>query len=161
MVRSGTSPELDSLGIELIAMCAIGKGLASLDPEARLRVLRWANERFQPASVVPVEAPATAHEPAPAPVPALRLAPEPDLAVDALDDLFEEPVKAPPPEIAADSCGVPGDAEDLSDLYELASEPAKPQLHLVTREELPFDQLVDDFVDSFRRLRRESQRLTS
>jgi len=161
MVRSGTSAELDSLGIEFIAMCAIGKGLASLDPEARLRVLRWANERFQPASTAAVQAPAPAHGPAPAPVPALRLAPDPDPAVDELDDLFEEPVNAPPAEIAAvDSCGVPGDAEDLSNLYELASEPAKPQLHLVAREELPFDQLVDDFVDSFRQLTRESQRLT-
>jgi hypothetical protein len=161
MVLYSLSSERDPLSVELIALCAVGKALASLeDPEARLRVLRWANERFQPASTAPAQAAAPAEEPAPAPPPALRLAPEPDAAVDGLDDLFEEPVNRPPTEIAADSCGVPGDAEDLSDLYELPSEPSRPPLHLVTREELPFDQLVDDFVDSFRRLTRESQRLT-
>jgi hypothetical protein len=165
-------------------MCAVGKGLASLeDPEARLRVLRWANERFQPGSTplpsrlpspVPAQAgsdPAqtqTAPVPAgvPAQAPAIRLAPEPepDLTVDDLDDLFEEPADPPPAAIVEDDRVFLSDAEDLlsatedlGDLYEPASEPARPILHLVPREELPFDQLVDDFVDSFRRLTREWQ----
>ena len=50
---------------------------------------------------------------------------------------------------------VPSGVEDLSDVYEPPSEPVRPQLHLVSREEQPFDQLVDDFVDSLRRLTRE------
>ena len=157
MVLYSPSAERDALDVELIALCAVGKALASLeDPEARMRVLRWASERFRAHSTAPSQPLA----PVPVPAPALRLAPEPDLTVDGLDDLFEEPAAPLPAEIADDSGVVPSDQEDLSDLYEPHSEPAPPPLHLVTREELPFDQLVDDFVDSFRRLTRESQRLT-
>ena len=60
-----------------MTICAVGKALASLeDPEARLRVLRWANERFQLASTKP-SAGVASTDVAPAPVPAvpvLRLA---------------------------------------------------------------------------------------
>jgi hypothetical protein len=48
-------------------------------------------------------------------------------------------------------------AKDLSDLYELPAAPARPLLHLVPREELPFDQAMAEFVESFQRLTRECQ----
>ena len=153
-VDSSPVPDVDALRVELVAICAVGKALASLeDPEARMRVLRWASGRFRAHSTTPSQPLAPA--PVPVPAPALRLAPEPDLTVDGLDDLFEEPAAPLPAEIA-DDCGVVlRDQEDLSDLYEPHSEPARPHLHLVPREELPFDQLIDDFVESLRRLSRE------
>ena len=62
--------------------------------------------------------------------------------------------------------------DDLSDLYaceppsaemydapmelsELPPEPARPQLHLVAREDQPFEQLIDDLVDNLQRLSEE------
>ena len=86
----------------------------------------------------------------------LRLAPEPDLTVADMVDMFEVPADLPPAEIAEASAVVLTAAEDLSDVYEPPSEPAR-LLHLVPREELPFDQLVDDFVDSVRQLTRDWQ----
>jgi hypothetical protein len=48
MLYRSTSTELDYLGVELVAIQAVGTALESLeDPEARLRVLRWATERYQ------------------------------------------------------------------------------------------------------------------
>ena len=216
--RRATSPEVDAIDVELIAIGVMGKALTPLDAEARVRVLRWANERFQPDSSAPVQVPApTEEQPL---VPALRLAPEPDLTVDGLDnlcevpadlfdqpadrlvgapadlvrqpatlvghpadlvedpaepaatlslaptpdltvdylnDMFEMPADLPPAGIAEAGAVVPSAAEDLSDVYEAAPEPARPLLHFVPREELPFDQLVDDFVDSVRRLTRDWQ----
>ena len=152
-----TFPELDPLDVEIIAICAVGKALASLeDPEARMRVLRWANERFQLALTAPLQAPAPAPAPLSAPSAALHLAPAPDLTVDGLADLFEGSADPPPEEMAEDR-GVSGDAEDLSDLYEPPSAPVPSPLRFVLREELPFDQVVADFVDTFQRLARECQ----
>jgi hypothetical protein len=97
--------------------------------------------------------------------------PELDLTVDSLDDLFdlEAPARRSPASIAPMRVML-GDTEDLSDLYEppadnldeqpvhlheLPAEPIRPQLHLVSREEQPFEQLIDDFVENLRRLTRE------
>jgi hypothetical protein len=74
-------------------------------------------------------------------------------SVPLLEDgfsVFEDSFEAVP-----ENALLPGGVEDLSDVYESPSEPVRPQLHLVSREEQPFDQLVDDFVDSLRRLTRE------
>jgi hypothetical protein len=233
MVHRSTPAEADVLSIELVAISAVGKALESLeDPEARLRVLRWANERYQlpsidpsavvaPAAVVPtVVAPvivpaapvlrhATAPEPEPpvlrlAPAPeqeprVLRLAtvpeedfelefepqmglatdlefepavqsePEPDMAIDSLEDLFD--LDAPAGLLSApiaEEGVMMGETEDLSDLYEpptdtvdeqpmdlydeFPDEPARPQLHLVSREDQPFGQAIDDFVENLRKL---------
>ena len=214
VVHRSTHSEPDALSLELVAICAVGKALESLeDPEARLRVLRWANERFQLASTEPsaavaltdvtpapvpavpvvrlattVESAAQVMHLAPAPVvelepesepkiglaldlelePAVQFGPEPDLSVDSLEHLFdlEAPVGPSPASIAQ----MLGETEDLSDLYEprsddvnegpvglheLPAEPSRPQLHLVSREEQPFEQLIDDFVENLRRLTRE------
>jgi hypothetical protein len=242
MLYRSTSAELDYLGVELVAIQAVGTALESLeDPEARLRVLRWATERYQlestiPSAVVasavvvpslvtaaPVLRLASASAPdapvlrlASAPeheAPVLRLAPPPeaagfepefephvglaldleleplqpapelDLSVDNLEDLFE-PALDPSPALVEEEGMLLGDADevsalndvsgldDLSDLYEceppsaemydapmelceLPAEPARPQLHLVTREDQPFEQLIDDLVDNLQRLSEE------
>jgi len=233
MVHRSTPAEKDVLSLELVAIGAVGEALESLeDPEARLRVLRWANERYQlpsidtsavvgpapvvPTVVLPVIVPAapvlrlaTAPEPeppvlrfAPAPEqepPVLRLAtvpeedvelevepqmglatnlefepavqsePEPDMAIDSLEDLFALDVPAGLLSAPIAEEGVMmGETEDLSDLYEpptdtvdeqpmdlydeLPDEPARPQLHLVSREDQPFGQAIDDFVENLRKL---------
>jgi hypothetical protein len=113
----------------------------------------------------------------------LQPAPEPDLSVDNLEDLFE-PGRDPSPALVEDEGMLLGDAndlsvlndvselDDLSDLYEceplsaemfegpmelceLPPEPARPQLQLVTREDQPFEQLIDDLVDNLQRLSEE------
>ena len=101
----------------------------------------------------------------------MQFGPDPDLSVDSLEHLFdlEAPVGLSPAPIAPVSA-MPGETEDLSDLYEppsdnvderrvdlpeLPAEPTRPQLHLVPREEQPFEQLIDDFVENLRRLTRE------
>jgi hypothetical protein len=99
-----------------------------------------------PADVVeePVEPPAT-----------LSVAPAPDLTVDDLHDMFEVHANLPRMETAEVSAVVLSAAEDLSEVYEPPSEPATTLLHLVPGEELPFDQVIDDFVDSVQRLTRD------
>ena len=95
--------------------------------------------------------------------------PEPDLAMDSLEDLFdlEAPVGLLSAPIAEEGVMM-GETEDLSDLYEpptdnvdeqpmdlydeLPDEPARPQLHLVSREDQPFGQAIDDFVENLRKL---------
>jgi len=47
----------DDVTAEAHAILAIGKALSALDPETRLRVLRWANERFN--AVAALEQPAS------------------------------------------------------------------------------------------------------
>ena len=49
--RSTHAAPDSALDVELIAICAVGKALSALeDPQARLRVLEWANTRFGPIS---------------------------------------------------------------------------------------------------------------
>ena len=214
VTHRSTHVEPDSLSLELMAICAVSKALESLeDPEARLRVLRWANERYQPALTKP-SAVVTSTVVAPASVPAvpvLRLAadgpmlhlapalevdlepevepqigpaltlefepsvqpePEADLAVDSLHDLFDPEASVgllSPAPIVQPGAMLVG-MEDLSDIYEppsdnvdqqprdlhgVPAEPARPQLHIVSRDEQPFEKLVDDFVESLRRLTRD------
>lgn len=213
VTRSSTHVEPDVLSLELMAICAVGKALESLeDPEARLRVLHWASTRYllaltKPSAVVAPAVVAAASVPA---VPVLRLAadgpmlhlapapevdlepeveplgpaltlefepsvqpePEADLAVDSLHDLFdpEAPVGLWSPAPIVQPGAMVAGTEDLSDIYEPSSdnvdqqptdlhdvpaEPARPQLHLVSRDEQPFEKLVDDFVESLRRLTRD------
>jgi hypothetical protein len=76
------SDDSDDISDELSAILAVGKALASLnDPEARLRVLRWANERFNASASLEDAA-------APAPVPAVAV--DSALSVDELHAFFEQ-----------------------------------------------------------------------
>ena len=214
MVHRSTPAEPDVLSLELVAICAVGRALESLeDPEARLRVLRWANERYQLASTAVAPASVTPAVVAPAAMPAvpvlrlatapelpvLRLAsapeedlevefepqiglamdlefepadlsePEPDLTVDSLEDLFD--LEAPVGLLSApivEEGAMMRQTEDLSDLYEppsdnvgeqpmylcdeLPDESGRPQFHLVSREDQPFGQAIDDFVENLRKL---------
>ena len=113
-----TQPEPNSsLDVELIAICAVGKALSSLtDPEARLRVLEWANTRFGPISDSSPQPAAAPVLPAAVLAPVLRLAAVPEsrtvfelevaaeacLRVDDLDDLFDTPTHPAPPAAAED-----------------------------------------------------------
>jgi hypothetical protein len=76
-IRTGSS--LDDVSVELKAMQTIARVLAGVgDPEARRRILRWANERFD----APAARPASGSAP-PAP------ASDPTLSVDDLN-LFDD-----------------------------------------------------------------------
>ncbi|PYR43169.1 MAG: hypothetical protein DMF93_03875 [Acidobacteria bacterium] len=83
-METPSDPIAGALSAELDAMHAIGAALARVrDPQARLRVLRWAADRFdaQPAA-------------APAPPPSAAVAAplsDPTLAVETLHELFEPP----------------------------------------------------------------------
>jgi hypothetical protein len=88
--RAFTTPDESSsedLQTEIAAMQAVGSALSALDDaQARLRVLRWALERFQialgkvspgAAAPVPVAAPAAASES------------DPDLDVEGIVEMFD------------------------------------------------------------------------
>jgi hypothetical protein len=76
------SPADDELNAELDAMRTIARALLRVgDPQTRLRVLRWTNERFNaaPAAMAAMPVVAAAVNPRPAVVP------DPTLTVDALE----------------------------------------------------------------------------
>src|SRR5215210_7782027 len=75
------SADNDETASELSAIVAVGKALSSLqDPEARLRVLRWANERYHASAALD-------QAPAPGPSRAVRI--DHALSVEGLDAFFE------------------------------------------------------------------------
>src|SRR5689334_20675170 len=88
----------DTLADELEAIAAIGRALANVpDPVARVRILRWAVDRFLPS-----EGPATsASTPASgssatAPASSSTAAADQTLAVESLGELFAPDAPAPP-----------------------------------------------------------------
>jgi hypothetical protein len=90
------------LNAELSAMQQIASLLVRLDPAARGRALRWIQERFQndtdhsvaPASSARLELATTTAAPS---ISAPELSADEALSVAALDDLFDEQPKTPPP----------------------------------------------------------------
>ncbi len=78
----------DSITAELETMRLIARALDGLhDPETRLRVLQWANDRYRIAAPA---APLWA-------APAMAAAGDPTLAVETLQDLFEPGVASAQP----------------------------------------------------------------
>jgi hypothetical protein len=106
---------------------AIGKVLSALpDAEARLRVLRWANERFN----------APAEKAGDTPTVPKAAAADPMLAVDGLLSFFEPALT--PHELH--DAPQPIDREQHQEIGELFDEPihrGKPELRVVARKESP------------------------
>ena len=141
-VETPSDPTADGLSAELEAMHAIGAALARVrDPQARLRVLRWAADRFdaQPAA-------------APAPQPSAAVAAplsDPTLAVETLHELFETPASD---DVLLEIFDVPA-MHAIAAAPEPASAPRKPR-----EEPARLDALVRGFAAEFQRLAIEWQR---
>jgi hypothetical protein len=83
---------LDDLNLELDAMLTIARALAGLkDPDTRLRVLRWTNERFTTVPAAPAAPAATRRAEAPR-----NANGDPTLSVDGLH-FFEDESRAETP----------------------------------------------------------------
>jgi len=168
--------QVDDAAAEAAAIAAIGKALSALpDPEARLRVLRWATERF--SAPAPIAA-----APAAAPV----IPGDPMLSLDGVHAFFEpEPSRhetsATPPEVARAEIGNPFDeppvvrgraemrvvarkgqagheqpteappaptaADDLRDLYDEPFEPYQQELEAAVGD--LYEPLAADVPDDF------------
>src|SRR5256885_2654141 len=77
-----SDPTLDAIAIELGAMQAIAEALAAVrDPQTRLRVLQWVNERFNHAPHATDSAEANE----------MLIGDDPALSVESLYALFERP----------------------------------------------------------------------
>jgi hypothetical protein len=123
----------DEAASELSAILAVGKALSTLqDPEARLRVLRWANERYNAPEAV---------EQAPSPVQLSAAATDNTLSMEGLDAFFQlapghhessEPTRHEP----ADAPQAPPD-EDIGDLFEEPVQQCRADLHVVARNDAP------------------------
>ena len=141
-VETPSDPIADALSAELEAMHAIGAALARVrDPQARLRVLRWAADRFdaQPAA-------------APAPPPCAAVAAplsDPTLAVETLHELFETPASD---DVLLEIFDVPA-MHAIAAAPEPAGAPRKPR-----EEPARLDALVRGFAAEFQRLAIEWQR---
>ena len=141
-VETPSDPIAGALSAELDAMHAIGAALARVrDPQARLRVLRWAADRFdaQPAA-------------APAPPPSAAVAAplsDPTLAVETLHELFEPPASD---DVLLEIFDVPA-MHAIAAAPEAASAPRKPR-----EEPARLDALVRGFAAEFQRLAIEWQR---
>ena len=119
--------DADDAAAESSAIVAIGKVLSALpDAEARVRVLRWANERFNAPADVAGEAPAAAQ----------GAAADPMLSVDGLLSFFE-------PTLAhheTHDAPQPIEREEHEQIGELFDEPihrGKTELRVVARKETP------------------------
>ena len=139
----------DAVSAELAAMHAIAAALARVrDPQARLRVLRWATDRFQASTTagVPPQAADTAM--------IVAIAEEdPTLAVENLYDLFESSA-------SNDMCDMfetPASASAALAVATPAPEPAcEPRKH-AREEPARLDTLVRGFASEFQRLAMEWQ----
>ena len=139
----------DAVSAELAAMHAIAAALARVrDPQARLRVLRWATDRFQPSTTagVPPQAADTA-------MIAAIAEQDPTLAVENLYDLFESSA-------SNDMCDMfetPASASAALAVATPAPEPAcEPRKH-AREEPARLDTLVRGFASEFQRLAMEWQ----
>ena len=119
--------DADDAAAESSAIVAIGKVLSALpDAEARVRVLRWANERFNAPADVTGQAPAAAQ----------AAAADPMLSVDGLLSFFE-------PTLAhheTHDAPQPIEREEHEQIGELFDEPihrGKTELRVVARKETP------------------------
>jgi len=139
----------DAVSAELAAMHAIAAALARVrDPQARLRVLRWATDRFQPSTTagVPPQAADTAM--------IVAIAEEdPTLAVENLYDLFESSA-------SNDMCDMfetPASASAALAVATPAPEPACEPRKQAREEPARLETLVRGFASEFQRLAMEWQ----
>jgi len=172
----------DDVTAEAHAILAIGKALSALDPETRLRVLRWANERFNAAAAL--EQPASmASSPARSADAMLSLegvhalfepsligseandAPH-ELAHDDYSDLFPAPVPrgrvelrvvarndAAPKAVEGESTAAAVEADAALETYcNDTVEDTPAALEVTATEEQPLDTLVSDLATSLRAL---------
>jgi len=143
-------PIADDVAAELQAMHAIAAVLARVpDPQARLRVLRWAADRFQPAAA------ALPQQPAEAAAPAAMASADASLAIDSLHDLFDAPL---PIDTLDDVSGifetpVRASAARAAAAPKPASEPRKQP----REEPARLDTLVRGFASELQRLAMEWQ----
>lgn len=117
----------DDATAESSAITTISKVLSALpDREARMRVLRWANERFNASAVITGEAPHESH----------AAAADPMLSLDGLLAFFEPPSSRQ----EAHDEPRPIEREEREEIGNLFDEPihrCKPELHVVARKETP------------------------
>ena len=172
----------DDVTAEAHAILAIGKALSALDPETRLRVLRWANERFNAAAAL--EQPASmASSPARSADAMLSLegvhalfepsltgseandAPH-ELAHDDYSDLFPAPVPrgrvelrvvarndAAPKAVEGESTAAAVEADAALETYcNDTVEDTPAALEVTATGEQPLDTLVSDLATSLRAL---------
>lgn len=139
----------DAVSAELAAMHAIAAALARVrDPQARLRVLRWATDRFQASTTagVPPQAADTAM--------IVAIAEEdPTLAVENLYDLFESSA-------SNDMCDMfetPASASAALAVATPAPEPACEPRKQAREEPARLETLVRGFASEFQRLAMEWQ----
>ena len=143
----------DAVSAELAAMHAIAAALARVrDPQARLRVLRWATDRFQPSTTagVPPQAADTA-------MIAAIAEQDPALAVENLYDLFESSASNDTLDDMCDMFETPASASAALAVATPAPEPAcEPRKH-AREEPARLDTLVRGFASEFQRLAMEWQ----
>ena len=117
----------DDATAESSAITAISKALSALpDREARMRVLRWANERFNASAEITGEAPLESH----------AAAADPMLSLDGLLAFFE------PPSSRQEAHDEPRpiereEREEIGDLFDEPIHRGKPELRVVARKETP------------------------
>jgi hypothetical protein len=118
----------DDTADEMSAMLAVGKAISALqDPEARLRVLRWANERFNVGGDM-LAAPAAFDDGADAGT-------DSSLSVDSLHSLFE-PVA---PQHDDNNHSARSWDDEIGDLFDEPIEPVvrRAELRVVARNDAP------------------------
>ena len=117
----------DDATAESSAITVISKALSALpDREARMRVLRWANERFNASAEITGEAPLEPH----------AAAADPMLSLDGLLAFFE------PPSSRQEAHDEPRpiereEREEIGDLFDEPIHRCKPELRVVARKETP------------------------
>ena len=130
----------DDIEMELAAMDAVGTAIGELrDADARLRILRWATERFDPHS---------ARTPKNSLMPQAARADLDDVSVDNLDGLFES--DAPVVKIG------PRSMESIDEPFEIDA-PVVNTAPQSGRSQPGLDSLFRDFVAEFQQLASEIQ----
>ena len=118
----------DDASAESRAITAISKALAALpDREAQMRVLRWANERFNVPAEIAGEAPLAA----------TAASADPTLSLDGLLAFFEPTLSR---QQLHDDEPQPIEREEREEIGDLFDEPVhhvKPELRVVARKETP------------------------
>jgi len=151
---TNADPMLDDIAVELAAMQAIARALASIrNSETRQRVVMWATERFR----IPTTFAAPARPTAPA-----SIADDPALAVETLYDLFDHPrTTAAMPASQAMQIALAETEDDTLTLTDLppqaAAAPAQAHDATTPREEPALDTLVKGFANELQRLAVEWQ----
>lgn len=120
-----SSNDRDDASAEITAINAINKALSALtDPDARVRVLRWANERFNPSVALDDAHTSPAAAPREASADAM-------LSIDGLHGLFDQPARQ------YEVHDAPYDmvADDMDDLFDAPVVRARAELRVVARND--------------------------